>query len=277
MSISDASLPLPDRMYHEARGYFAFPLTPADSDLEDISEWLAFAHYVEAAKAGRFDTISTLLEVYDHDDDWVRRGAYVQLMGDAGTSRLNERIHQYLLTGVPLDYSLDFAELLFYWGRLDVVPTLIEGWRASHMFEDAVYIPPRLSLLLEAERGPLMSFPYSWEKRPPSEADAYRELVLDRHAELRDEFGEHAFVFRGQPLNIEWIIRCALADLASGKLDPEMRHKIEAMTGIDCSCFYKDKQLQPLAAAALLEDMLASLDLFPFTPGQRYFFGHPVP
>lgn len=271
-----STTPLPDRMFWEARGYYAFPLTSADEKLDDFAEWQVYASHVEAAKAGRFDTIKHLLDIYDRDAHWVRRAAYIKLMGDAGPNALAERIHQHLLAGLPADYTWDFAQLLFYWGRLDVVPTLIEGWRAGYVYQDAAYIPPRLSLLLEPEMRSFMDFPD--EKSSAEEADAFRQEMLDRHAELRDSLGEHAFVFRGRLLNIEWIIRCALADLATGELDPEMRHKIEAMTGIDCSCFYRDEWwLQPLAAAALLEDMLASLDLFPFTPGQRYFFGHPVP
>jgi hypothetical protein len=246
-----------------------------DARLDDFAQWQTYANYVEAAKAGRFAVISELLQIYDDDADWVRRAAYIDLMGDAGTSALVERIHQHLLAGLPADYTWNFAQLLFYWGRLDIVPTLIEGWRAGYAYQDAAYVPPRLSLLLEPEMRSEFDFPD--EKSSPAEADTFRDEMLERHAALRDEYGEHAFVFRGRPLDIEWIIRCALADLAKGELDPEMRHKIEAMTGIDCSCFYHREALQPLAAAALLEDMLASLDLFPFVPGQRYFFGHPVP
>jgi len=88
-----ASTPLPGRMYPEVRGYFAFPLTPDDDSLEDLTEWQVLATLVADAKAGRVDAIATMLQLYDGDLDWVRRGAYIQLMGDAGRYSLIERIH----------------------------------------------------------------------------------------------------------------------------------------------------------------------------------------
>jgi hypothetical protein len=38
-----------------------------------------------------------------------------------------------------------------------------------------------------------------------------------------------------------------------------------------------DYKLDPLAAAAILEDMLESGELERFEPGVRYFFGHRIP
>jgi hypothetical protein len=269
-----AHLRLPDRMYPEAQGWHAFPLIAEDAEIEGLSEWEAFAEHVAKAKRGDFSSISSVLDVYDHDAHWVRRGAYVQLMGDAGPDALLERMHGELASNVPLDYSYDFAETFFYWARLDVVPTLVETWRANYEFQDAYYIPPRLSLLLEEEPDALDGFPTTG---PPEDADAFRRLVLERHAELCAEHGERAFVFRGRLLDPRYIAERALQDLAEGKLDPEMRHKLETMTGIDCSSFYADKKLQPLAAAVVLEDFLRGPLPARFTPGRRYFFGHPVP
>lgn len=267
--------PLRSRLHRTARGYFAFPLLPHDQTLEDYGQWQICARHVEAAKHGRFDDLSTLLEVYADETSWVRRSVYVRLMGAAAPMDLIVRIHALLHSDIPYDCALGFMEALFYAGRLDTIPTVIEGWRLIHTEQDGVYIPPRLSLLLQPEMRSDLDCPGA--DASDAEADAFRDEMLERHAALRDEYGERAFVFRGRLLDLEWIIRCALADLATGTIDSQMRHKIEAMTGIDCSCFYHREALQPLAAAALLEDMLASLDLFPFVPGQRYFFGHPVP
>lgn len=269
-----ANIPLPDRMYLEARGWFAFPLVAEDSAIDGSAEWRAFAEHVAAAKRGDFSAIPRVLDVYDHDASWVRRGAYVRLMGDAGPDALLERIHGALMPGAPLDYVYDFAETLFYWGRLDVVPTLVEIYRDNHPYQDAHYIPPRLSLLLEEERGLLGKFNI---KPSAKEAAATCALALERHAELREQLGDHAFVFRGRLLDVTWIAQRALADLAGGKLDPEMRHKLEAMTGVDCSSFYADEVLQPLAAAVVLEDFIAGPLPSRLQPGRRYFFGHPVP
>jgi hypothetical protein len=270
-----AELSLPERMYPKARGWHAFPLTAADSGIDGIAEWKMLAERVAEAKRGDFSTIPGVLDVYDHDADWVRRGAYVELMGDAGPDALLERIHGEISPpDVPVDYVYDFAETLFYWGRLDAIPTLVEIYRENHPYQDAHYIPPRLSLLLEEERGPLGRFNI---KPSAEDAAATCALALERHAELREQLGERAFVFRGRLLDPRYIAERTLQDLAEGKLDPEMRRKLEAMTGVDCSSFYADQVLQPLAAAVVLEDFLAGPLPARFTPGRRYFFGHPVP
>ena len=55
------------------------------------------------------------------------------------------------------------------------------------------------------------------------------------------------------------------------------RHLLEAATGLDCRGFFRDRRLQPLAAAAQLEEMLEAGHLARLTPGVRYFFGHRIP
>lgn len=269
-----ASTSLPERMYFHRRGYFAFPLTSLDSDLEGLAEWQTLADRVVEAMHGQFAAIATLREQYQRDADWVRHGAYVKLLGDAGPDDVLEQLHQELRAGATVFERYDLAETLFYWGRLDVVPTLVELWRDDYTFQDSYYIPPRLALLLYEEPGVLDDFPVDG---PPAKADALRKRVLARHAELRDRLGGHAFVFRGRLLDVEHVARRALADLAEGTLDPEMRHKLEAMTGIDCSGFYVDGTLHPLAAAVVLEGFLAGPSPSRFVAGRRYFFGHPVP
>ncbi|MBL9106706.1 MAG: hypothetical protein JNL82_37640 [Myxococcales bacterium] len=267
-----ATIPLPARMYPVALGYFAFPLTSADAGLEEFAAWKIFADQVAAAKQGHFASGLALLELYDNDDDWVRRGAYVELIGDAGPDALLEHVHRLFAAGLPIDYSYDFAAMLFHWGRLDVVPTLVEIYRVAFEFQDARYIPPRLGLLLEEEPGPLGKV---GGEVSAAEAAAVCELALTHHAALRARHGEHAYIFRGRLLDVEWIARCALADLARGEMDPEMRRKFEATTGIDCSSFYRDRRIQPLSAAKVLEDFLQKPRRL--VPGRRYFFGHPVP
>jgi hypothetical protein len=137
-----------------------------------------------------------------------------------------------------------------------------------------------MSLMLEETLGPIWWAPHRGDSE--EKADTYVKHVLARHAELTKQLGESAFVFRGRLLDVEWMARCCLADLARGKFEPEMRHKFEAMTGIDCSRFYSrfdgvNGRLDPLAAASVLEAFLASPECKAFVPGQRYFFGHPIP
>lgn len=265
-----------ERIHLDERDYFGFPLCEQDLLLEDFDQWEEISELVEAAKRGEFDKLPPALALYDADDSWVRGKVYVMLLGDAGPDALVERIHQYLLAGLPVDYSWDFLRLLFHWGRLDVVPTLVQAWRAAPTAQDAASIPGWLSLLLEESPGPIER---ALRKPSEREADNYAELVLARHAELVAKLGERAFVFRGRLLDVAWIAQCGLAELATlqqGMLDVYIRHKFETMTGIDCSHFYEGINRR-LAAAATFEAFLAGPERHAFIPGQRYFFGHRVP
>lgn len=56
------------------------------------------------------------------------------------------------------------------------------------------------------------------------------------------------------------------------------RWLFEAATGVDCSHFYDEQGvLQRLPAAATMEAFLESDEIRRFKPGQRVFFGHPIP
>ena len=60
-------------------------------------------------------------------------------------------------------------------------------------------------------------------------------------------------------------------------MQPYLRQRFEASTGINCSDFYKQGDFQPLTAAARLEAWLESGAPDRFEPGERYFFGHKIP
>ncbi len=277
--------PLPGirRRYVSDSGYHhAFPLIAEDLDDPDFDRWEEYAKYVEHVKRGRFDQIPPLLAFYDSCDHWIIRGSIVYLLGDAGTDAILEVIFKHLRTGLPADYSFDFAQMLTYWGRLDIVPTLIRCWRRDYNFGgDGIYLGSGFGALLEETLGPITHAPVVPDGDVPhGDPDAYVELVLARHAELSQRYGERAFVFRGRPLDIEWIARRALDDLADPDLRPyyfeRTRAKFEAMTGIDCTSMYLPK-FDRLAAAAILEGFLASPQCKNFIPGRRYFFGREIP
>jgi hypothetical protein len=90
-------------------------------------------------------------------------------------------------------------------------------------------------------------------------------------------------VFQGRPLDIGKLAEDMLDILRSRARRFELpafatlRHRFEASTGIDCRAFYKNDDVQPLAAAEILERFLESGAAARFVPGKRYFFGHEVP
>jgi hypothetical protein len=68
-----------------------------------------------------------------------------------------------------------------------------------------------------------------------------------------------------------------LANIGNVEMPYTGRHIFEASTGIDCRPFFRNKEFQPLNAAAILEEFLASPAAEKFNPNIRYFFGRFVP
>ena len=89
-------------------------------------------------------------------------------------------------------------------------------------------------------------------------------------------------LYEGEVLDIARIAKTLYERLTSeddttGRIYRE-KMLFEASTGVDCSGFFdKDSTLQYLPATAIMETFLESDDLNRFQPGQRYFFGHPIP
>ena len=104
-------------------------------------------------------------------------------------------------------------------------------------------------------------------------------MVKERYDQLCDQLGtDDVTVFRGEVIDIKKICQRMLEDLGGRhRFHEEMRHKFEAMTGINCSSFYQDGKLQRLAVAALIEDFLQGPEPSKYTEGVRYFFGHRIP
>jgi hypothetical protein len=261
-------------MYWDARGYNAFPPDEQDrsEDRATFPAWQEYANLLARARRGEFDAVGGLVGLHDRTPDWVLRGAYIQLLGDAAKTKVLQEMKENL-PKLPVEYQYDYGEALAYWGSLSAVPTLVDLYAANYEFDDGRFIPPRLSRVLEQEPGPVMKYPF----RGPSEAvAAYCQVVLARCQELKNALGEDAVVFRGEKLSVAAVARRGLDDLAKDKFDEETRHKFEAMTGIDCSSFYKDGELQPLAAAALLEEFLEGPEPAKYEEGVRYFYGRPI-
>ena len=72
----------------------------------------------------------------------------------------------------------------------------------------------------------------------------------------------------------------ALLDIArnnSTHVIYDMRHRLEAFTGLDCRPMLHPTGLRALTAAAILEDFLQSDAAANYEPGVRYFWGHRIP
>jgi hypothetical protein len=212
------------------------------------------------------------VDLYDQSESWLLARAYVTLLGDAGTPAAFARVLPVLAAQEEPSYTVHLSEAVTTRGELSAVPLVLAGWEGLAGFDDADAIPGYLSRVLEEEPGPIAGAA-DHEKQ-----DEYHALVMGRYEDLKARFGTDGVVlFRGDLFNPARVGRLILDELAAGDLDPYLRRRFEATTGIDCSSFYEGGSLRPLAAAAVVERFLEGPEPAKYEDGVRYFFGHRIP
>ncbi|HYO56873.1 hypothetical protein [Archangium sp.] len=177
---------------------------------------------------------------------------------------------------VDSDKAFDFCNAFEAWGRLSTVPAILQSYDRYFESDEAELLPFTLSLLLEPERGPLSETPSR------DEFIGYHQRVMDRYEALLEQFGsDQVVLLQGERFSVVSLARKMLRNLGSTPeektLQPFYRHRFEASTGLDCSCFYKNEEFQPLTTAAFLERFLESPEAARYEEGVRYFFGHRIP
>lgn len=126
--------------------------------------------------------------------------------------------------------------------------------------------------------------PYD-EEQPPSieDREIYAKLVRDRFDEVTLRFPRSETpLFEGSEYSVLGVADSLRQQIGAGSEPDErlFRTKMvfEAATGADCSRFYDDiGRFNRLAAMATVEEFFDRDDIGKFVPGQRYFFGHPIP
>jgi hypothetical protein len=151
-----------------------------------------------------------------------------------------------------------------------------------------------LSWLLEGEPGVIWKGPTLMELTgdvmPPFEeravqrdVDSYREIIRSQRAELvkNASLRDDSVIAEGEVFHIGHVALRLLNRVRRGEPGDRIekgRMLFEATTGIDCRVFFNENgRLQPLPAAAILEDFLDSQEADKYEPGVRYFFGHRIP
>ena len=103
----------------------------------------------------------------------------------------------------------------------------------------------------------------------------FEDQVPELYGQLLDKFGsDKALVLRGERHVV------SSQPHAGGEgafFRSSHRRSFEAATGIDCTSWYQDGKLRPLAAMATLEGFLESPEAEQYKEGIRYFWGHPIP
>jgi hypothetical protein len=236
---------------------------------------VAFTVALQAAKEGKFEYIPRLLEAYDPErEDPLNRQCMV-LLGDAGPASCFAPLIRELETKKDLlDYQvvIHYCEALSIRGKLADIPVQLAAFEAHADVPDTSIIPVLIARSLEKRPGPLVKAS-QW----PS-LNAYRDAVLARYRELADNLGgDQVLVFKGEPDGVIRLAKYVLDALKEPFFQGDFRRKFEAATGIDCSGFYQNEVLQPLAAAEIVEEFLESPAAEKYEQGVRYFFGHRIP
>jgi hypothetical protein len=240
------------------------------------------------------DRVVDMLEAYDDADVWTAGGA---LLSYAAPYRVVRRFAERYQAGafgrdkalVQLRVCEILSESLGLW----TIPVILGIYRTMEDVNTKLAVEVLLSQLLEDERGPIYKGPDETETVDPAagpfaepvvvrEEEPYLALVQDiaRAVASDNNLSEDSPICEGRLFSVVPFTRRLLARIGEGSdTDRIERGRIlfEANTGFDCHGYYVEGRLQPLAAAAILEEFLETDELESYRAGVRYFFGHRIP
>ena len=279
--------PLPDFLqgtFHwDARG-LALATAPnvelmSNQALSSDNPWVRLAAILQRAKIGVWAALRELERMIVTADHPLLRTACAELFGYASPE---SHIRSFVPTLLPLSEELRVAasQIIYCAGPLRMIPLAIEAWRLVSWPDSRDEISCMLSDMLEPNAGDVFSF----ESAPDHES--YTRHVNNRVRQLAEALGKDSVpVWKGEVFGVIPLSRKMREMLISPSPGPpsvemellEYRQRFECATGIDCSAFFKDRELQPLAALAIVESFLESPDAAKYEDGVRYFFGHRIP
>ena len=264
------------------RGWFTPILWKSLPKLEQPHphEWQPLRDRFAAARVGNFSALDDVLDIYHELRDPATRRFALSLLGAAGTDSQLEAVHAYVLDAVfDITGSCELCEALAVWGRLSAVEAILTIYDRHAPGQIAEGLPAYLTTMLESEFGAAADYPREDEVEL---YEAYEAGVHDLLRQRCDELhGPMAYALHGEEFAVRRLAERMLALLGSSHyevmMQPFLRDRFEACTGLDCSDFYRNREFQPLTTAARLEAWLDSSAPANFKPGVRYFFGIPIP
>lgn len=258
------------------------------------------------ARAGNFGVFDHLLRLMQRDDSALTWNACTNLLSYAAPysviKRLLESFHEEVYVRHDGGTQSYMCRILGGCKALWAVPVILDIFSLVKDLGRRDYIPIYLSYLLEEERGPISDGPpiaknaeqktgesfsefFSDEEAVEYDESAFRSAVLTKYTEIRDSLvganEARVAVFEGEPLSLKKVALKLLARLQTNEDTEEIevgRMILEGSTGLNCAAFYqRHGRVQPLAAAAVVEEFLESDEAAKYEDGVRYFFGHRIP
>jgi hypothetical protein len=259
-----------------ALGYYGCPepSTSVEATINTTGNpWLIWAIVLKQAKRGQFDLLPTLVPFCTQTADPVLARVCSAVLGDAGTETCLVSIVRELEMAQYYEVALNLCDALYSQGKLANIPLLLEAYLRFCRVGDVDIIPIWLADLIESNEDELVSEPHRFE-----DIEDYRDFVLDYYTLVVRELGtDQKVAHKGKEFGVIPFSKYMLTRIRQPYPRTTLRRKFEASTGIDCTPFYKDGALQPLAAAAIIEGFLNSTEADQYQNGARYFFGHRIP
>jgi hypothetical protein len=271
-------------------GYFTRPLADlsapqAPSTVDE--HWAQLEALISRLKSGDFSAAEATVRLCRETKIWNVKYAATRVLGHAGTvecfKQMREELEQHPMRQQE-DIDVESCELVLVycrafalWGRLDVVPVLMDQYLTLRLKRT-----PEISLLPLLMADLLVDDESSMIAHEPPEdlLEDYLNLVMSQYDALVEKHGsDKVIVFRGAPYSVPAIaerMRHLTTRYPSVEL-ATLRERFEPATGIDCSGIFSEKSASPLAAASIAEAFLDSNERKTFEHGQRYFFGHLIP
>jgi hypothetical protein len=275
----------------------------SDGALTSENPFVVLAAVVECAKRGDHSQATRLVPFFTRHEPFALARVALLAFADIAMSGDLHHLEQALRCedNAVRTYA---GEAAGNCGSLALVPAMLDAWRAGERIHDWEMIGFALSDVLEPSCGEIANHvgirdqeeltivPRTEAARRLVEAlnrsrreagfepSPFPGLVMAEHARLSQLLGPHAFVWAGGELDMTRFVRVFLERVK----DPApgvgrfigLRHRFEAWTGERCDDFFHAFAPRRLDMAAMLEDFLRT-KAASYVPGQRYFFGHPIP
>lgn len=261
--------------------------------LSSADPWEVLACTLANLQHGHFGVAAAPIDLMSRYDDLDLWAACANLIGFAAPAAVVRSLFEVFAPAAYDDRRLYPCSAAVAAGGLWAVDPILGLYpRADPHLRDL--LQDELSWLLEPAPGRLWAGPERIEVQEPGAPDltqpepepdiaGYVDAVRACARSVREALGpdRSAAVAEGRPIAVRDLAKTLLDRLRQGERSDRIdrgRMLLEASTGLDCHGFFDEKyMLQPLAAAAIVEDFLESDDASRYLPGVRYFFGHRIP
>ncbi len=239
----------------------------------DQDQWKQWAIALEQAKQGIFEPVTSVLNIVWTTFDSVLEHIGYELIGDAGPDKVFEPMVDYIQTADRWPgRSGSCSNALWIRGRLADLPLMLSVYGEDPDNTDISNVSSCISNLIGPTVAPNPQEVYA-------NMSEYRKITMAAYDKAVDRWGgDQVLLYEGELLSVAFLARQILKDLqVPTYFRHTLRRRFESITGIDCTAFYEDEEIQPLEAAAIVETFLDSDYPDHFEPGVRYFFGHRIP